>query len=434
MRPLLAGSIGTTRFNLLASSLGYMSYGAAQWAIVIVLARLTSPEAVGRFTLAFAVTAPVFLALDMQLRRIVASDIKGEISHRAALSARLGGCAVSTVVIVVLSACLRYSVVQCQLNLAVALAKSFESISDLLYGYFQQSERMDLIAVSLWLKGIGALAMLWIVQWQTGSVVYATAAVACAWFLLLILFDAPRAWRLCHKRHLRGERTRNTDSWRILLRLSGPLGIALVMASLGQNIPRYVLEARCGQAALGVYAAASHFFVVGARLAMAAADTILPRLSRLANLAPDEFKRLLWRSISPVAVFCITLTIIAVPFGRPLLVQIYGTAYGSGKTTLVIVFLASGVNAFACIFQTGLMALRQINAQLGIAALGAVASLLLSETLVDSLGSAGAAIALAGGVSVHAVLSGVTALATLRSQERTAEGNASATPVASRMM
>jgi len=434
VRPLLAGRIGTTRFNLLASSFGYMSYGAAQWAIVIVLARLTSPEAVGQFTLAFAVTAPVFLALDMQLRRIVASDIKGEISHCVALSARLSGCAISTVAIVVLSACLGYSVVQCQLNLAVALAKSFESISDLLYGYFQQSERMDLIAISLWLKGIGALATLWIVQWQTGSVVYATAAIASAWFLLLIMFDVPRSWRLCHQRSLRGERARGARSWRVLLRLSGPLGIALVMASLGQNIPRYVLEARCGQAALGVYAAASHFFVVGARLAVAAADTILPRLSKLANVAPDAFRRLLWRTIKPVVAFCVALTILAVPFGRLLLVQIYGTAYGSGATTLVIVFLASGVNAFACIFQTGLMALRQINAQLGNAALGSVASLVLSVALVDSLGSAGAAIGLAGGVSVHAVLSGVTTLAALRSRERTSEANAPAAPVASKML
>ncbi len=415
MRSFLAIHIGSLRFNLVSSTLGYMGYGAAQWAMLIVLARLATPEAVGQFSLAFAITAPVFLAFDMQLRRIVASDVTHRISPRAALSVRVSGCALATAAIMVVSAYLHYSSVQRDLNLAVALAKSCESISDLLYGYFQRVEKMHSIAFSLLLKGVGGLAGLWAVLWQTGSVVHATTAVACAWFLLLVSFDAPRVRKLLRQTAQPAEVAPAIASWRPLIRMAGPLGIAMVLNSLGQNIPRYVLEAGRGRAALGVYAAASYFFLVGARLTMATADAILPRLSKLANTDLDAFTRMLWKAVIPIVLLGIVLALLAIPLAQPLLVRLYGRAYAAGAAALVIVFLASSLHCIACIFQVALMALRQIYVQVGIVAAGTLSALLVSAALVSSLGGTGAAIGLAAGLGLQAVLSGVFTFAKLRS-------------------
>jgi len=392
-----------------------MGYGAAQWAMLIVLARLATPEAVGQFSLAFAVAAPVFLAFDMQLKRVVASDATRRISPWTALSVRVSGCTLATVAIMVLSACLHYSSVQRNLNLTVALAKSFESISDLLYGYFQRAERMHSIAVSLLVKGVGGLVGLWAVMWQTGSVVHATAAVACAWFLLLVSFDAPRVRKLFSQTAEPGEVAPAISSWKPLIRMAGPLGVAMVLSSLGQNIPRYVLEARRGHAALGVYAAASYFFLVGGRLTMATADAILPRLSKLATTNLDAFASVLWKAIKPIVLVGIGLALFAIPLARPLLVRLYGRAYAAGAATLVIVLLASSLHCVASIFQVALMALRQINIQVGIVAAGTLSALMASAALVTSFGGTGAAIGLAAGLGLQAVLSAAFALATLRS-------------------
>jgi O-antigen/teichoic acid export membrane protein len=415
MRHFPAIHIGSLRFNIVSSTLGYMGYGAAQWAMLIVLARLATPEAVGQFSLAFAITAPVFLAFDMQLKRVVASDASHRISPWAALSVRVSGCAIATAAITVVSGYLNYSSVQRDLNLTVAVAKSFESISDLLYGYFQRVERMHSVALSLLLKGVGGLAGLWAVMWQTGSVVHATAAVACAWFLLLVSFDAPRVRKFFRQTAEPGEVAPTISSWRPLVQMAGPLGIAMVLGSLGQNIPRYVLEARRGHAALGVYAAASYFFLVGGRLTMATADTILPRLSKLANTNLDEFACMLRKAIIPIVLLGIGLAIIAIPLARPLLVRLYGRAYAAGAATLVIVLLASSLHCVASIFQAALMALRQINVQVGIVAAGTLSALLVSAALVSSFGGTGAAIALAVGLGLQAVLSGAFTLAKLRS-------------------
>ena len=54
--------------------LGEVGYGACQWAMIVVLAKLGTVEMVGQLTLALAVTAPLFLLANLQLRALLASD------------------------------------------------------------------------------------------------------------------------------------------------------------------------------------------------------------------------------------------------------------------------------------------------------------------------------------------------------------------------
>src|SRR5262249_52560223 len=53
---------------------GEAVYAASQWLLVVVLAKLGTPEMVGQFALAFAVTAPLILFANLQLRALLASD------------------------------------------------------------------------------------------------------------------------------------------------------------------------------------------------------------------------------------------------------------------------------------------------------------------------------------------------------------------------
>src|SRR4051812_678202 len=51
-------------------------YATCQWGVLVVLAKLSSAEMVGRFALGLAVTAPVLLLTNMQLRTIQATDVR----------------------------------------------------------------------------------------------------------------------------------------------------------------------------------------------------------------------------------------------------------------------------------------------------------------------------------------------------------------------
>lgn len=66
----------TLRHNLSWTFAGNVVYGACQWGMLVVLAKLGSPEIVGQFTLGFAVTAPVLMFTNLQLRLVQATDAK----------------------------------------------------------------------------------------------------------------------------------------------------------------------------------------------------------------------------------------------------------------------------------------------------------------------------------------------------------------------
>src|SRR5437870_362884 len=93
----------TLRRNIIFSTLGYVGYGATQWAMLIAVARLQPVHVVGRFSLAFAVTAPVFVLSDMQLRRLAASDVSCRYSFMTYVTLRLICCAVALSIVTLLN-------------------------------------------------------------------------------------------------------------------------------------------------------------------------------------------------------------------------------------------------------------------------------------------------------------------------------------------
>ena len=80
--------------------MGNVVYGGCQWGILIVLAKLGSPEMVGQFSLGLAVVAPVIMLANLQLRAVQATDAKGEYLFGHYLGLRLITTALAVVVVV----------------------------------------------------------------------------------------------------------------------------------------------------------------------------------------------------------------------------------------------------------------------------------------------------------------------------------------------
>src|SRR5258708_16305112 len=71
--PVAAAGI-SLRASFQWSLVGNVAYAACQWAILIVMAKNETQEAVGQFMLALAVTSPVILFANLQLGAIQATD------------------------------------------------------------------------------------------------------------------------------------------------------------------------------------------------------------------------------------------------------------------------------------------------------------------------------------------------------------------------
>jgi O-antigen/teichoic acid export membrane protein len=146
------------RSNFSWTLAGNVVYAGCQWGMLVVLAKFGSPEKVGQFALGLAVTAPIIMFSNLQLRAIQATDARREYRFGHYLALRLATMALALFVIVGI-AC-TYRLESALVILAVGLSKAFESLSDVVYGLLQFHERMDRIALSMMIKGPLSLAAL----------------------------------------------------------------------------------------------------------------------------------------------------------------------------------------------------------------------------------------------------------------------------------
>src|SRR5438552_2838114 len=78
---------------------GNLLYSACQWGIVVALAKLGSPKQVGEYALGLAVSAPIMLFANLQLRALMASDVTGQFRFGRFLAFRLISLAAALLVV-----------------------------------------------------------------------------------------------------------------------------------------------------------------------------------------------------------------------------------------------------------------------------------------------------------------------------------------------
>src|SRR3954469_7592651 len=83
------------RSNFSWTFAGNVVYAGCQWGMLMVLAKLGSPERVGQFALGLAVTAPILMFSNLQLRAIQATDARREYRFGHYLALRLATTALA---------------------------------------------------------------------------------------------------------------------------------------------------------------------------------------------------------------------------------------------------------------------------------------------------------------------------------------------------
>src|SRR5215211_4678278 len=175
----------TLRRNFVWTFIGNGLYAAAQWGMLTVIAKIGNPEMVGQFALGFAIAAPVMLFSNLNLRGVQATDAKYLYRFGDYLALRLITTILALVVIWGITFFTGYRRETALVILLIALAKAFESVSDVFYGLLQQREYMDRIAKSMIIKGGLSLIALGVGVYLTDSVLWGVVGLGLAWALLL---------------------------------------------------------------------------------------------------------------------------------------------------------------------------------------------------------------------------------------------------------
>ncbi len=388
------------RANLSWTFLGNVVYAGCQWAMLVVLAKLGSPELVGRFALGFAVTAPVIMLTNLHLRGVQATDARQEHRFGEYLALRLVAAPLGLAIVAAVAALSRYGWDATRVILAVGLAKIFESVSDVCYGLLQQHERMDRIAKSMMMKGPLSLVALGVVVSLTGNVLWATLALAAVWALLLVAYDLPNAARVLRLAAHVGTPERLRPVWNArrlahLARLALPLGVVMMLGSLTTNIPRYFIERSEGPAALGIFAAMGYILVAGTTVVDALGQSASPLLAKLYAAGDTAGFRALVLKLLGIggALGAIGLTLGATA-GKPALTLLYRPEYAAHLNVFLWLLVAAGIGYLCSFVGYAVTAARYFAIQVPIFVISILVNLGACAVLVPRYGLVGAAWAL----------------------------------------
>lgn len=388
------------RKNVLWTLVGNVVYSACQWGLLVVIARLGTPEMVGRFALALAVTAPIVMFTNLQLASVQATD--GADSYRFSEYRRLRawGCVVAAIAIVIAGAISGRDAATWAVVAAVAISKLFEATSDIYYGLAQRHERLDRVAKSLVVRGTMSVVAVAVVLRTTGNLAAAVAAMALVWVAVLVWYDshAPRYLPM----RVPGEEPARPGAALSLAKLALPLGFTAALVSLAVNIPRYFVDHYLGKRALGIFSAMAYLIVAGRLVALPLALAAAPRLGNL--LARGDragFRKLLTGLVIAGVAWGVAGIVVALVAGERAIVLLYGHDYAGNGETLVLLMIAAGFGYVSTFLQNGLTALRYTARQPMIIIASITASVTACVTLIPTHGLLGAGWALAIGSAVE---------------------------------
>lgn len=383
---------------------GSTAYSAAQWGLVVILARSSGPEAVGQFALAIAVASPVFLAVGLNLPAVLATDALRRRPLAVYFRTRLVLILVAWVVSMLLGSALRLSGEEMLVLAAVSAAKAVEAKAQLVYGYFQLQGRLDLVARSLMARAGAGPALFAAAILSTSNVAVAVLSLAVAWALVGVFMDAPRLRAVVAQDRSTGDPYPGWVQVRALLRDAWPLGVDAGSRALSLSVPRVAIHLALSAAVLGVFSGLMSFAMLISLFVAALSAAFLPRLARLAAVSDHQGFRRMQSILSGLAVGVSLLTVAgSAVFGDEITEALLGPEFVDQKL-LVALTICWGFAVLQGTLCVGLQAAQEFSLLAALNAATAVVVIVLTALCVPWAGAVGAAVALGASMAGSAAV------------------------------
>jgi len=358
----------SVRRSLSWTMFGELGFAASQWLSLMVIAKLGSPEALGRYSLGFAVSTPIVLLANLHLRPIYVVDVRSRWGFADFLALRTLLLPLALLVIAAVCLIRGWPWQTAAVVLLIGAARVSEGLSDIYYARSQRAERMDPIGISRALRGlwwIGLLALGLVIADE----IVALALVVAAMLAHTVLYDRRKAAAVVVAGDPTGTSMRprfRADALRSLIGEALPIGVAAGLLSLTVSVPTYVLEDRHGVAAVGILAAALSVLQASGVINLALGSAAIARLAKLSIDDARGFWRLLVKLLGLVLALNGAGVIVVVLFGDLYLRYGYTADYEAYLPQLVLASFAAVIVGLANILSQTLTALSQFRMQLWI--------------------------------------------------------------------
>jgi O-antigen/teichoic acid export membrane protein len=306
----------------LTLALAFRSLGQA--GLLIVFARFGSPETLGNYSLALAVTAPIFVFCEFGLRTVY-------LTHRGnqPFSAYLRVRSVTLGLAMLLTAAIGAIFVPEMIGilLLVSLLRAADSVGELYSAPLQRHGELPTIlrafsanAVLTILVGIAVLVVLNDLRSVIAALVFVSGATT------LLLMKRPTDALLGREEAVSPGTGPKWEDHMSVVRAGLPTGISWGLLSLLSSIPQYFLAAYYSQVEVGYFAIILYVVVVVEIFLNAVSQSWIPRAKKMLNEAPSYFHAVVRTALLWTAAF-IPFSAVVCAAAYLMLPIIFGSTY-----------------------------------------------------------------------------------------------------------
>ena len=371
---------------------------AGPFFVVLILSRLGTPRELGLYAYAYAVTAPVQAFAGLHSRAFIAMDrlFGYRVEDLLAQRVYLGAILVFTALAVTTAQAGQHDV---WVFLGVVLVRIAEGFADVSAGQFQRFHKPRLIAVAYGFRVVFGLATFTALLAAQLPLELALAGMGFVNVLAFFVLDRVLLGSIGAAPILRAAV--------ISLASVRPLGLGLrllpgaLLAALSVvevNLPRYVVEAFRGVAAVGVYTTLGMLLSVGTNVVHPVFFMTFARLGQAAQRHDAESRRylvrLIWTNIALTVGGGIMLVTLCAGFGSAILAILFGSDWTRFGELFGVLAIGAAASLLRSCLGFALTSLNVFAPQIVITLLSSAAFVLLAVELggqTDILGVALAA-------------------------------------------
>jgi len=404
------------RANFSWTFVGNSINSACQWGALVALAKLSSPVIVGQYALGVAIAMPVISLTSLQLRSVIASDVRETYKFGDYLGFRLYSTGLALLTILAILLVLHSGPMMTLLTFTIGVSLAIENISDVYYARLQYIDRMDRIAKSQMLRAPLSLLAMGLGVYLTGNLSWGVAAMVLVRTAVLLGYDLRVQTQSSEPlesnspaSRIEFERLKEIlrPRWELrpmgrLLWLALPLGIVAMLVNLNVNVPRYFIQWKLGTRELGIYSALAFLMSAGNLLVSALAQAVFVRLARFyADGRRRAFAFLLLKLIAIGTVLGAGGIVVAWVAGPRLLTILYRPEYAAESRLLVWFMVVAWIGYLGQFMGCAMTSARLFVEQIPLFALGVVTIGAGSYWLVPRMGLQGAIVASMAGVLIQ---------------------------------
>lgn len=408
------------RANFSWTFVGNSIYSACQWGALVALAKLSSPVLVGQYALGVAIAMPVISLTGLQIRSVIASDVKETYKFGEYVGFRIFSIALAMLVILAIPLIMHGGAMMTLLTFVIGLSLAIENLSDVYYARMQSIDRMDRIAKSQIIRAPLSLLAMGLGVYLTGQLSWGVTAMVLVRVGVLFGYDMRVQTQSSELLEPNSPKSREAveyvkdvlrPRWELrkmghILWLALPLGIVAMLVNLNVNVPRYFIQWKLGTRELGIYSALAFLMSAGNLFVSALAQAVFVRLARLyAEGLRRAFALLLAKLLAIGTVLGMGGILVAWVAGPKLLTLIYRPEYAMESHLLVWFMVLAWIAYLGQFMGSAMTSARLFVHQIPLFSLGVLIITAGSYWLVPQMGLQGAIVASMAGVLLQLLAS-----------------------------